>query len=220
MPTLESQLSVQDLPVPSPGASQQDTNDANNNAITLTFNGVDFRLVPNVSARNDCSSSSISMTNTNGKFTSIQLESFTGSLIVSASALTSLLPSSSSNANPTTNPVTTKSTKDHSHQSSQATNTVEDESSEPEGEPEPKSRSRSRSHSPPPSQVSRRGGNGNSSKKGIKLPNGQKQLSFLKHNNQSKKKDQEKGINRNNNKRGNVSSSPAAVSSTLKVCMA
>ena len=60
------------------------------NAVTLSFNGVDFRLIPSSNnENNNANASGISMVpNTNGKFTMINLASFTGSLIVSASALT------------------------------------------------------------------------------------------------------------------------------------
>ena len=50
------------------------------NAITLSFNGVDFRLVPTDASSNG----SISLSSTNGAYT-MNLESFTGSLVVLSS---------------------------------------------------------------------------------------------------------------------------------------
>ena len=58
------------------------------NAITLTFNGTDFKLIPSNNEVNSNSSkgdSSISMVANGGKFTMLNLQSFTGCLIVSES---------------------------------------------------------------------------------------------------------------------------------------
>ena len=68
-------------------------NATTSNAITLSFNGVDFRLIPSDESGTGTgtgtgseSSSSISMVNdSSGKFTVMNLKSFTGSLIVSSS---------------------------------------------------------------------------------------------------------------------------------------
>ena len=64
-------------------------NATTSNAITLSFNGVDFRLIPSDESGTGSgseSSSSISMVNdSSGKFTVMNLKSFTGSLIVSSS---------------------------------------------------------------------------------------------------------------------------------------
>lgn len=53
------------------------------NVITLTFNGVDFNLVP---SNNDTSAGISLSANSSGEFTTINLQSFTGSLIVSKNA--------------------------------------------------------------------------------------------------------------------------------------
>lgn len=60
----------------------------NQNFITLTFNGVDFRLVPNtnVTSTDDATDNCCGVTlmpNSGGKYTAIQLNSFTGTLFVS-----------------------------------------------------------------------------------------------------------------------------------------
>lgn len=52
------------------------------NSITLSFNGVDFRLIPSGSKSNS-KKSNISLSSINGEYTSINLESFTGTLVVS-----------------------------------------------------------------------------------------------------------------------------------------
>jgi hypothetical protein len=54
------------------------------NAITLSFNGVDFRLVPTGNSSN--TNSSVSLSTNNGTYTTINLESFTGSLVVHSSS--------------------------------------------------------------------------------------------------------------------------------------
>lgn len=72
-------------------SSQMNTMDKVDNSITLTFHGVEFCLVPkqnfndeNSSSKHDNTSCGITMTpNTSGKFTAINMNSFTGTLYVS-----------------------------------------------------------------------------------------------------------------------------------------
>ena len=78
---------------------------AASNAITLSFNGVDFKLVPSAqnTAGGDAGTSactSIStMSNGNGNFTVLNLNSFTGSLIVSESSSITQLNETPANIN-------------------------------------------------------------------------------------------------------------------------
>ena len=60
--------------------------DKKNNAITLTYNGVDFRLIPTTSCQGSPIGSGVSLLpDSQGHFTILNLTSFTGTLYVSAS---------------------------------------------------------------------------------------------------------------------------------------
>ena len=58
-----------------------------NNSFTLSFNGVDFRLIPSqknsINSQNDAKSSVSVLQNADGQFTMIKLQSFSGTLYVS-----------------------------------------------------------------------------------------------------------------------------------------
>jgi len=140
-----------------PSANIQSNDAMNNNAITLTFNGVDFRLVP-TNKTNSSGNGGISMNSANGTFTTINLEDFTGKLIVSSSPVTNSYLLSGAAA---TRPVSVN-TKTPAKPEDRTTNTVEDEPSSPE-------------MVVTKSQES-------------SLPQGQKQLLFRKLNNPQKKK--------------------------------
>ena len=87
------------------------------NSISLTFNGVDFRLVPSNETQhspknNDdsivASSCSISMApNSNGQFTMIQLNSFSGTLYVSEQENVGVILNPSTLTSPTTDAAAT-----------------------------------------------------------------------------------------------------------------
>lgn len=144
-----------------PSANIQSNNDITSNAITLTFNGVDFRLVP-THKTNYSGNGTISMNGANGTFTTINLEDFSGQLIVSSSAATnSYLLSGATAAKPVS-----VNTKASSTPEDRTTNTVEDEPSSPE-----MCVTKSQEQS---------------------LPQGQKQLLFRKLNNLKKKASQKK----------------------------
>lgn len=95
------------------------------NAVTLTFNGVHFNIIPSGGNDNSCGISFSA--NTNGEFTTINLKSFTGSLVICKqnSEQTSSLSSTAMTSDPSLN----------GDVGEVPANTVEDEPHSPGNEP-------------------------------------------------------------------------------------